>query len=473
MTRKKILFYNLDGAGVNYYRTLTPATQLERDHSDKFDVEINPEVNFNDPNVLQYLKKFDIIHYHRFMVSSVPNMLRLANDLKKEGVTLIVDIDDYWHLDPTHPMYHIYNDKKTSNDIVDNLKIADYVTTTTDVFASEIRKVTKKDNVFVLPNAVNPEWMKQFKDDRKPDPDGLVRITYMAGSSHMNDLQQMIGVTNMLNANQDTKGKFKMIIAGWDTEGTTNDVTFNQEFGQELQKRNLWTPQMIKSINKSKGNVDLIEKLPQALRDKYRGNVFFIKNRSINSSESIYLAYEKILTNNYAIITDEEYKKWLTNYERNKYVNEGVFARRWTQKANIYAEVLNETDISIAPLADNMFNRMKSNLKQVECWSRRIPIVCTDIPPYNVDGVDDENCLLIPWAKNNLRNKRIDQDWAKALRRLILSKELRERIGNGLYETFKEKYNLKNVTDKRAELYMSVAKQRYNVVEQVPTTVIV
>jgi len=456
MSRKRILFYNLDSAGVNYYRTLTPAVQLERDHSDKFEVEINSSIDFNDSNTINYLKSFDIIHYHRYLIPSVPQMLRLANELKKSGVVLVMDIDDYWMLDKTHPMYPTFMDKKIYNDIVDNIKIADYITTTTEIFATEIRKQTGKDNVFVLPNSVNPEWMKQFKDERRPDPNGLVRITYMAGSSHMNDVQQLKGVINRLNADHETKGKFKIIIAGWDTEGTTIDITFNQEFGQELQKKGLWTPDMVKAINKSRGNIDMIPKLPSVLIEKYRNKVFFVNQRPIKSTESVYLNYEKILTDDYRIISDQEYLKWLGNYERGKYDNEGVFARRWTQKANIYAEVLNETDISIAPLADNIFNRMKSNLKQVECWTRSIPIVCTDIPPYNVDGVNGRNCLLIPYTKNSMINKKIDADWAKALKKLILNPEYRQQIGNQLFEDFKEKYNLKNVTDKRAQIYESI-----------------
>jgi len=192
------------------------------------------------------------------------------------------------------------------------------------------------------------------------------------------------------------------------------------------------------------------------LKDKYRDKVFFVNQRPIKSEESVYLNYEKILTDDYSIIKDKKYLKWLGNYERAKYENEGVFSRRWTQKANIYAEVLNETDISIAPLADNKFNRMKSNLKQVECWTRRIPIVCTDIPPYNVDGINDKNCLLIPYTKNFMINKGIDADWAKALKKLILNLEYRQQIGNQLYEDFKEKYNLKNVTNKRSQIYQSI-----------------
>ena len=105
--------------------------------------------------------------------------------------------------------------------------------------------------------------MKQFQNNWKPDPDGRVRITYMAGSSHMGDVEQLEGVMNVLSNDSELKDKFKVIIAGWDTEGNTTDITFNQEFGTELQKKGLWTNEIVKAINKSRGDVDMIPKLPE------------------------------------------------------------------------------------------------------------------------------------------------------------------------------------------------------------------
>jgi len=331
------------------------------------------------------------------------------------------------------------------------LKIADYVTTTTDLFADEINKITDKDNVEVFYNSVDPKWMKQFQDNWTPDPDGLVRITYMAGSSHMGDVQQLEHVINVLNSDVATKGKFKIIIAGWDTEGSTTDITFNQEFSAELQGLGLWTQDVVKAINKSRGDVDQIPNISQQLKDKYRDNVFSQEKRDIKSEESVYLVYEKILTDNHKLIDDPDYMQWLMNFERNvAYENEGSFGRRWTQKANTYAQVLDETDIVLAPLADNEFNTMKSNLKQVECWTRKLPIVCSDIAPYNVDGRHMENCVLIPAEKN------AHKYWKKYLKQLILDADLRKRLGEQLYEDFKSDYNLADVTAKRAEFYKAV-----------------
>lgn len=447
----RILFYNLDGAGVNYFRTQTPAQELERNHSDEFYVEINPQLDFNDPNIVEYLKTFHIIHYHRQFLGETAQMLTLAQELRKSGTILIVDIDDYWRLHRLHPFYNMSQEKNLHVPIIENLKIADYVTTTTDLFATEIKKVTGKDNVNVFYNSIDPTWMKQFQNNWKPDSDGLVRITYMAGSSHMVDVQQLEGVINVLNSDPETKGKFKINIAGWDTEGSTTDVTFNQEFSTELQKLGLWTQDVVKAINKSRGDVDQIPKISQELKDKYRNKVFNSEQRDIKSEESVYLVYEKILTDNHRIIENQDYMDWLNNYERNvKYEDEGNFARRWTQKANTYAQVLDETDIVLAPLANNEFNTMKSNLKQVECWTRKLPIVCSDIPPYNVDGRHMENCVLIPAEKN------AHKYWKKYLKKLIIDADLRKKLGEQLYEDFKHDYNLADVTKKRAEFYKAV-----------------
>ena len=454
----RILFYNLDGAGVNYFRTLTPATELDRNHGDEFYVEINPQLDFNDPKIIDYLKTFHIIHYHRQFLGDTTQMLALATELRKSGTILIVDIDDYWNLHKNHPFFAMNLEKKMQIPIIENLKIADYVTTTTDLFASEIRKVTGKDNVGVFYNSIDPIWMKQFQDNWKPDPEGRVRITYMAGSSHMGDVEQLEGVVNYLQGDPQLKDKFKIIIAGWDTEGNTTDVTFNQDFGTELQKLGLWTNHVVKAINKSRGNVDLIP-IPQALRDKYRGKVFDQKQRDIQSIESVYLIYENILTDKHKNIQNKDYIEWLRNYERNvTYENEGNFGRRWTQKANTYAQVLDETDIVIAPLADNDFNKMKSNLKQVECWTRKLPIVCSDIPPYNVHGRHMENCILIPAEKN------AHKYWKKYLKKLILDADLRKKLGEQLYEDFRVEYNLAEVTKKRAEFYRAAVAKTLAVV---------
>jgi glycosyltransferase involved in cell wall biosynthesis len=296
--------------------------------------------------------------------------------------------------------------------------------------------------------------MKQFQNNRKPSQDGKVRIVYMGGSSHLPDFEQLRGVFNVLNSNYQTKDKFKIILAGWDSKGTTTDISFNKEFGEELKRLGLLTKNNIQLLNKSKGNVDVIPKLPKSIADKYRDNVYIVNQRNINTNESVYFQYEKILTDNHRIISDKNYLNWLMTFQINGvYPYEDNFGRRWTQKPNAYGSVLDEADIVIAPLDDNKFNRYKSNLKQVECWTRKLPIVCSGIPPYTIEGKHMENCVLIPPAKNSY------SDWQKYLKKLILDEELRNKLGQQLYDDFKEKYNLKNVTNKRADFYRNIVKK--------------
>ena len=449
MSKIKILFFNRDAAGVNYYRTLTPAQQLGRDHDDDFDVEINSDVDFKNPTkAFEYLRNFDIIHYHRALISDVQQAAQLIAKLKKSGTTIIVDIDDYWLLHSSHPFYHQAKLSKLHRDVIENLKMADFVTTTSELFAKEIRRVSGKplSKIKTLSNSVDPTWMRQFRNNWKEDPNGRVRFTYMAGSSHMGDVKQLNGMMNI--PNMKIPDKFKMILAGWDTQGSTTKSTFNQEFGKVLKKRGLLDKKMIKSINRSQGDVDLIEGLPTDIKEIYRGNIFETNKRDIESKESIYLYYEGLLTGNYDIIKDSNYMGWLNNLERNVYDgDEGSYGRRWTEKANSYAKVLDETDVSLAPLADHAFNLAKSNLKQVECWSRKLPLICTDIPPYNVDGIHMRNCILVPY------NRKSGKQWGKAIKLLTTETNLREDLGNQLYEDFKVKYNLKHVTNNRAEFY--------------------
>lgn len=452
----RILFYNVDGAGVNYYRTQSPAIELDKNHSDEFYVEINSKINFDDPETIEYLKTFDIIHYHRQLSNNIDQFKYIAKILKENKTILVVDIDDHWHLPKQHPYYQMSVDRRFYEVIIENLKLADYVSTTTELFAKEISNATGKDlnDIGVFYNSVNPEWMEQFQDNWKPDPDDKVRITYMAGSSHLGDLKQLETVTNVLNADTRTKDKFKIILAGWDTQGTTTEVIFNKELEIDLRRMGLINQTTIKMINQTKGNIDMIPGLPDNLKDKYRGNVFITNKRKIRSDESIYYEYEKILTDNHRILKPE-YVIWLNNFEVNgKYDNEGNYARRWTKKANKYATVLDETDIMIAPLTDNLFNRSKSNLKQMECWSRKIPIICSDMPPYNVHGKHMENCILVPTGKQ------AHKYWKKYLKQLIIDSDLRIKLGEQLHNDFKDKYHLTNVTKKRVEFYKKILNNK-------------
>lgn len=88
-------------------------------------------------------------------------------------------------------------------------------------------------------------------------------------------------------------------------------------------------------------------------------------------------------------------------------------------------------DIGLAPLADNLFNRGKSNLRWMEYAIQKIPTIVSPVEAYSCvrDGVD----ALV--AKE-------PSDWFDAMEKLILDKELRIKMGTTAYERIKSEYNI-------------------------------
>ena len=63
----------------------------------------------------------------------------------------------------------------------------------------------------------------------------------------------------------------------------------------------------------------------------------------------------------------------------------------------------------------------------------------------------DGNALLVDEVKNH-------SDWAKYIKKLVDSPEMVTELGERLYETVKDTYDLNKVSDKRAEFYKSLIK---------------
>jgi glycosyltransferase involved in cell wall biosynthesis len=454
MNKIKLLFFNRDKGGVNYFRTETPAIQLKNDYSYDFDITMKSDIKGKDfDSIFEEFSGYDIIHYHRTILSDIDLNTKIINRLKESGVKLILDIDDYWVLDKSHPMHQYSIDTNLNDIVIENIRNADYVTTTTEFFKNQILKYNK--NVFVLFNSVNPEIQPQFKNNNNFDRD-FVNITYLGGSSHLHDLRLLEGVINLLNSDNSVKGKFKITLGGFDTTGITNEKTINPEFVKAMQVLKLYNNNFIGILKSVKGDLTKIKNLPIQVKEMFKDKVFVNKKRDIKPHESVYYKYEQILTDNYKLVGEnKEYLNFLNKFSKEKYVNEDSisYIRRWTAKTNEYAKILDESDILLAPLVDNIFNNMKSNLKQIEASTRKLPIVCSDVVPYNVDGINDYNCILIKDKKNQ------EKDWAKALKKLILDKDYRVELGNNLYDSFKDKYSLTEVTKNRAELYHIVVNK--------------
>ena len=404
MSKIKVLVVPSDRSGVGKFRSVDPHIFLQNQYPDDFHVDIIYEPPYDD---VSFWTDYQIVAFHRSIGPDFERAHRLIQMLNSLGVATICDIDDYWMPGKEHPIHDIIKVHKINEKIVENLKVAKYVTTTTSIFADEIRKLNK--NVVVFPNAINPNE-SQFKEPTL-ESDRL-RIGWLGGSSHLHDIQlldQGLGKITSL------KDKLQFVLCGFDTRGTVTEI--NAQTGEQ-NKRNI---------------------LPH---------------------ETVWAQYEKIFTQNYGIVS-EEYKKHLMNYDQQSYSNElnEAYVRVWTKPVTSYAKNYSKFDVSLSPIKNTMFNRMKSQLKVIEAGFYKKALIASDLGPYTIDlkhclkngEFVDGNALLVNENRNHA-------DWPKFIEKLVKNPNLAKDMGERLYETVKDKYDLNIVTKTRAEFYKSIVK---------------
>ena len=96
--------------------------------------------------------------------------------------------------------------------------------------------------------------------------------------------------------------------------------------------------------------------------------------------------YEQIFTDNYNIVSDK-YKKFLLSFERGEFegVDDEPYKRVWTKPITSYGTNYDLFDISIAPLKESIFNKVKSQLKVIEAGFHKKALIAQDFGPYQID----------------------------------------------------------------------------------------
>jgi len=403
--RIRVLVVPSDRSGVGWgkFRSVDPHVKLQNLYPDDFHVDIDYEPRINDFN---FWKQYQIVHFHRSFgnIDHCPQMIKTLQSL---GIIVVADIDDYWLPTKEHPIHQLIVENKMNQKIVDNLKASDYVITTTEIFANEIRKFNK--NVIVLPNAIDP---KEPQFNQPTPPSDKIRVGWLGGSSHLHDLKLLDGMVNKLTPIQE---KLQYYVCGFDIRGSVTEI--NKETGEQ-------------------------------------------KQRPIKPDETVWVRYEEIFTNNYKIITPE-YKLFLDKFEEGEYpaIKNENYVRVWTRPVEQYAKNYSNFDISLAPIKNHIFNRMKSQLKVIEAGFYKKALIASNVGPYTIDlkhaldkgNFTNGNALLVNENNNH-------SDWAKNIKKLVENPNMITDLGERLYETVKDKYDLNQVTHERASFYKSLIK---------------
>ena len=399
----KMLVIPSDRTGCGMFRSVQPHVYIGEHYKDEFDVDI--VYNLPQENLDKFLMQYDLIHIHKQLDRNC-QIMDMINFL---GIPVIIDVDDHFKLGEDHPMSLTAKKEKWHEPIINHLKKATYVTTTTPIFAKVLKKYNN--NVAVFPNAINPEE-KQYSG-QKTKGDGRLRVGIICGSSHLKDLELLNGIAKQIN-----KDKVQFVLCGFDTRG--NRTIYNQTTGEKT----------VRPI------------LPQ---------------------ESVWCDYEKIFTDNYNTISPE-HKEFLMKYMANvddPFVNE-PYRRMWTRDITNYATHYENVDVLIAPLKENEFNSVKSELKEIECGFTHTAFIAQNFGAYTINlipmiekgGKINENgtALLVDSSKNH-------KQWAKYINKLADDREMLKKLQDNLYNFVKDRYSLAEVCRQRVEFYKKLVNK--------------
>lgn len=401
-----ILVIPSDKSGCGYFRSKNPHEYLANAYKNIFNVDIQYSLSKEDI-LNESFSKYDIVHIHK----QLDDNCELIREIKAKGCKVIVDVDDYYDLGNDHPLSKtakLYNWKKP---IIEHIKLADLVTTTTVIYKNELLKLNK--NVVVIPNAIDPNE-PQFRPQSSASK--RLRFGIICGSSHLEDIKILSNSIKLLS--KEILDKIQIVLCGFDTNGVK------------------------KIINRQTNE---------------------IKTVPIEPKESCWYQYEKILTNDYKIVS-EDHKKFLHEFIKNiEYYNlDEPYRRCWTKPIDSYATHYNNIDVLLIPLKENKFNLMKSQIKIIESGFLNKAVIAQNYGPYTLDlipmiekgGTINEhgNALLVDSTKNH-------KQWAKYITYLVNNKEMVHKLQTNLHNTVKDKYDLKNISEIRASAYIKLLQK--------------
>ena len=409
MSKYKILVIPSDKCGCGKFRSIDPHVCLQEMYGDIFEIDYryHDELFAERDRFPEFLSKYDLIHIHK-QVDDNGVFIQMCKYLGKK---IIVDVDDHYDLGNSHPMALTARLERWGDRVIRHIMYADYVTTTQNVFKQTLLKHNK--NVFVLPNAINPNE-EQFKP-KKIESDKL-RVGIICGSSHLEDIKLLNGMISQFT--QDELDRLQFVLCGFDINGS---VTRYRENGEKY--------------------IEPIKPL-----------------------ETCWYKYERILTNDYKIVSEDcknflhlfvpnsEYPKW----------EEEHYRRCWTKHISEYATHYNNIDVLLVPLVNNPFNLAKSNLKVIEAGFFHKAIIASNVGPYKEDlisAVDkgdinyNGNSLLVDENKNN-------RNWSKYIKLLLNDKKLLTSLQENLYNTVKDKYDLRTITEIRKDFYLKILEEK-------------
>lgn len=211
-----IAFVNKD-SGPSYHRIAMPLLLMPE--------EVKVFVT-NDLLEEHFEKGCDIFMYSRVLPDHAA--AKIGELKNKYGFRTVVDIDDYWELDPHHIAYDEYQEIEFAKMQVWHIEGADLIFTTHERLAEAIRPYNP--SVHILPNAIP----RQGQFDIQPEWHSLTRLFWQGSITHRHDIELLHRPMESLGK---MSKKIKMIMAGyhenefeWDSMARTYTAQLKHQY---------------------------------------------------------------------------------------------------------------------------------------------------------------------------------------------------------------------------------------------------
>jgi hypothetical protein len=158
------------------------------------------EINKKSAN--KHLETAKLFTFNRFPNLNIPDS-ELFVLARQYGFKIVIDIDDWVYLPEGHLLKKNWDRMKVGDRLVQLLKRADAITTTTQRLADKFKEINKK--VYVIPNAV--PFDNDFPESKQFLPGVRVsdrtRFGYVGGVTHLQDLKLISRVFDRMGPNWD------------------------------------------------------------------------------------------------------------------------------------------------------------------------------------------------------------------------------------------------------------------------------
>lgn len=192
------------GAGCDYHRIVLPFMYIEKDA----EWCKNHTVEMLWIATEEHFIHCDVLIYNKLIGTPID----ILKELQSKGMKIVVDVDDYWVLPPTHANYE-WN--KSGNDklTIEHIKMADLVICTSTILQDKIRELNK--NTVVIPNAlpfgedIFTRVMERHNDKNK------LNFFYAGGVSHLPDVKLLQPTFKNIRRDKYITSNARFILAGY------------------------------------------------------------------------------------------------------------------------------------------------------------------------------------------------------------------------------------------------------------------